>query len=69
MKCSSNCILLTPIIVDTGQFRREIADIRHSRIAYDNEESEIGLFRVAAPLLVGSPVAEAISVTGIVDVY
>jgi IclR family acetate operon transcriptional repressor len=56
--------LTSKTIVDPEQFRREIADIRNSRIAYDNEESQIGLFCVAAPILVGSSVAGAISVTG-----
>nr|WP_082049616.1 IclR family transcriptional regulator C-terminal domain-containing protein [Arthrobacter sp. SPG23] len=46
--------------------RRELANIRTERVAYDVEESRLGLFCVSAPVFTGQggPVAGAISVTG-----
>ncbi|MFE1644427.1 IclR family transcriptional regulator [Microbacterium sp. P01] len=52
-------------ITDPDVLRRELADIRHSRVAYDLEESRPGLFCVAAPIFArGGRVVGALSVTG-----
>lgn len=52
-------------ITDPDVLRRELADIRHSRVAYDLEESQSGLFCVAAPIFARSGrVVGALSVTG-----
>jgi len=52
-------------LVDPAMLRAELARIRESRVAYDVEESRLGLFCVAAPVFgrAGAVVA-AISVTG-----
>lgn len=52
-------------ITTTSQLRRELARVRAERVAFDVEESQAGLFCVAAPVLDsrGHAVA-AISVTG-----
>lgn len=57
---------LTPkTIVDPAALRRELAQVRERRVAYDVEESRLGLFCVAAPILDGRGRAlGAISVTG-----
>ncbi|SDT22925.1 IclR family transcriptional regulator [Microlunatus soli] len=55
----------TKSIIDPVVLRRELADVRETKVAFDVEESQLGLFCVAAPIfahhgqLVGS-----ISVTG-----
>lgn len=57
---------LTPkTICDADVLRAELTRVRRERVAYDVEESQLGLFCVAAPILdpVGRPVA-AVSVTG-----
>jgi IclR family acetate operon transcriptional repressor len=52
-------------ITDPEVLRRELADIRNSRVAYDLEESRPGLFCVAAPIFTrNDKVIGAISVTG-----
>jgi IclR family transcriptional regulator, acetate operon repressor len=52
-------------IVDAGALRAELARVRERRIAYDVEESRLGLFCVAAPILDPRGRAlGAISVTG-----
>jgi IclR family acetate operon transcriptional repressor len=51
-------------IVESRLLRRELAEIRRSRLAFDNEESEMGLFCVAAPIVVRDKVVASISVTG-----
>jgi len=52
-------------VTDPAVLRRELADIRKSRVAYDFEESREGLFCVAAPIFTrNSRVIGAISVTG-----
>jgi len=52
-------------IVDPDRLRRDLAAIRTRRIAFDLEESRLGLFCVAAPILDSSGTAiAAISVTG-----
>lgn len=59
-------VALTPkTIVDAEVLRRELERVRRDRVAYDVEESQLGLFCVAAPILdtAGRPVA-AVSVTG-----
>ncbi len=57
---------LTPkTITDQNTLRREIAGVRQSRVAYDFEESQLGLFCVAAPIFARTGrVVGAISVTG-----
>ena len=52
-------------ITDVRELRRQLAEIRLSKVAYDLEESRPGLFCVAAPILdaKGTAVA-AVSVTG-----
>lgn len=47
-----------------ADLRRELAEVRRSRVAFDNQESRLGLFCVAAPILLSHGVAGAISVTG-----
>lgn len=52
-------------ITDPAALRREIAGVRQSRVAYDFEESRLGLFCVAAPIFARTGRAVgAISVTG-----
>lgn len=51
-------------IVDPGMLRKELAAIRETKVAYDIEESRIGLFCVAAPVFARRSVVGAISVTG-----
>jgi DNA-binding IclR family transcriptional regulator len=52
-------------IVDAGVLRAELARVRERRVAYDVEESQLGLFCVAAPILDSRGHAlGAISVTG-----
>jgi DNA-binding IclR family transcriptional regulator len=57
---------LTPkTIVEPAALRREIAGVRQTRVAYDFEESQLGLFCVAAPIFARTGrVTGAISVTG-----
>jgi IclR family transcriptional regulator, acetate operon repressor len=60
---------LTPLtpktITDPEALRRELAAVRQSRVAYDFEESQLGLFCVAAPIFArAGRVVGAISVTG-----
>lgn len=57
---------LTPkTIVDPAAFRAELARVRERRVAYDVEESRLGLFCVAAPVLdARGRAVGAISVTG-----
>ncbi|MDP9933813.1 DNA-binding IclR family transcriptional regulator [Paenarthrobacter nicotinovorans] len=53
-------------ITDPAVLRRELARVRAERVAYDVEESRLGLFCVSAPVFngQGGPVVGAISVTG-----
>jgi DNA-binding IclR family transcriptional regulator len=52
-------------ITDPDDLRRELAKVRHERVAYDVEESRPGLFCVAAPILDRRQSAlAAVSVTG-----
>jgi IclR family acetate operon transcriptional repressor len=52
-------------ITDSGVLRRELSRIRESKVAYDDEESRLGLFCVAAPVFSrNNAVVGAISVTG-----
>lgn len=52
-------------ITDPAALLKELATIRNNRVAYDVEESRLGLFCVAAPFFTyGAVVAGAISVTG-----
>lgn len=52
-------------ITDPATLRRELAHVRETKVAYDVEESEPGLFCVAAPFFgVHGGVVGAISVTG-----
>jgi IclR family transcriptional regulator, acetate operon repressor len=57
---------LTPkTIVSADALRSELARVREQRVAFDVEESRLGLFCVAAPILDGRGLAlGAISVTG-----
>ena len=53
-------------VVDPDRLRKQLAEVRKARVAYDVEESRLGLFCVAAPIFSGTngPVIGAISVTG-----
>ncbi|KRA24279.1 hypothetical protein ASD65_07470 [Microbacterium sp. Root61] len=52
-------------ITSPDALRREIAGVRQSRVAYDFEESQLGLFCVGAPIFARSGrVVGALSVTG-----
>ncbi|MCI0143776.1 IclR family transcriptional regulator [Arthrobacter bambusae] len=53
-------------ITDPTALRSELSRVRQERVAYDVEESRLGLFCVSAPVFTGQggPVAGAISVTG-----
>ena len=53
-------------ITDPVALRKELSRVRQERVAYDVEESRLGLFCVSAPVFTGQggPVAGAISVTG-----
>lgn len=52
-------------ITDPESLRRELASVRETKVAYDVEESQPGLFCVAAPIFgAHSGVVGAISVTG-----
>jgi DNA-binding IclR family transcriptional regulator len=52
-------------VTDPAALRRELASIRETKVAYDVEESRLGLFCVAAPVFGQHRiVAGAISVTG-----
>ena len=52
-------------LTSTEALRRELAEVRTRRIAFDNEESSLGLFCVAAPILGSHGAAVgALSVTG-----
>lgn len=53
-------------ITNPADLRKELAHVRLERVAYDVEESRLGLFCVSAPVFTGQggPVAGAISVTG-----
>jgi DNA-binding IclR family transcriptional regulator len=57
---------LTPkTITEPAALRREIANVRQTRVAYDFEESQLGLFCVGAPIFARTGrVVGAISVTG-----
>ena len=61
-----NLRALTPrTISDPSELRKELDSIRQKRVAYDVEESRMGLFCVAAPVLIRhNRVIGAISVTG-----
>lgn len=56
-------------ITDVAALRRELARVRGARVAYDVEESRLGLFCVSAPVFAGQggAVVGAISVTGATD--
>ncbi len=56
-------------VTDPAALRRELLKIRTERVAFDVEESRLGLFCVGAPVFSGQggPVAGAISVTGATD--
>jgi IclR family acetate operon transcriptional repressor len=56
--------LSSKTITNPGLLRKELATIRETRVAYDVEESRIGLFCVAAPVFSHRTVVGAISVTG-----
>lgn len=58
--------IVTPrTITDPGLLRTELASVRRERRAYDLEESRLGLFCVAAPILDKNNAAlAAVSVTG-----
>lgn len=62
---------LTPkTITDPEILRHQLADIRRDGVAYDVEESRLGLFCVAAPLLANSGAAVgALSVTGATEMH
>lgn len=52
-------------ITDPAVLRRELADVRETKVAYDVEESQVGLFCVAAPVFARrNALVGAISVTG-----
>jgi len=53
-------------ITDATELRRELELVRRERVAFDVEESRLGLFCVGAPVFAGrgGPVTGAISVTG-----
>lgn len=52
-------------ITDSAALRQELAAVRETKVAYDVEESQLGLFCVAAPIFgMGNQMAGAISVTG-----
>lgn len=52
-------------ITSVAVFRRELAEVRHTRIAFDREELALGLFCVATPLIdKGGELEGAISVSG-----
>lgn len=57
---------LTPkTITDPDALRRELVTVRQARVAYDLEESQLGLFCVAAPIFARTGrVVGALSVTG-----
>ncbi|MFH8249129.1 IclR family transcriptional regulator [Microbacterium sp. B2969] len=57
---------LTPkTLTDPDALRRELVGVRNSRVAYDFEESQLGLFCVAAPIFARTGrVVGALSVTG-----
>jgi len=59
-------VALTPkTIVDPDLLRSELDRVRRERVAYDVEESQLGLFCVAAPVLDAAGYAiAAVSVTG-----
>lgn len=58
-------VALTPkSLVRPDELRRELAEIRCRHVAFDNEESQPGLFCVASPALGPRGVVGAISVTG-----
>lgn len=56
----------TKTITDPAVLRRELCEVRKECVAYDVEESRLGLFCVSAPIFhgQGGPIAGAISVTG-----
>jgi DNA-binding IclR family transcriptional regulator len=57
--------LTSRTITDPAALRAELTTVRRLRVAYDLEESQLGLFCVAAPiLLAGDEPIGAISVTG-----
>jgi DNA-binding IclR family transcriptional regulator len=57
--------LTSKTITDPDALRRELAGVRQSRVAYDFEESQLGLFCVAAPIFARTGrVVGALSVTG-----
>lgn len=51
-------------LVEPAALAIELARVRETKLAYDVEESRLGLFCVAAPILVGNLPIAAISVTG-----
>jgi DNA-binding IclR family transcriptional regulator len=53
-------------ITSVAVFRRELAEVRHTRIAFDREETTLGLFCVATPFMdQGGQLVGAISVSGV----
>lgn len=57
--------LTSKTLTDPAILRRELAGVRERRVAYDVEESQLGLFCVAAPILdAANRAIGAISVTG-----
>lgn len=57
-------------ITDAAIMRHQLADIRREGIAYDLEESQLGLFCVAAPVLAPNRLAiGALSVTGATQIH
>ncbi len=63
---SSRLTSMTPkTLTDPRRLRHELASVREQKVAYDVEESELGLFCVAAPIFAYRNVlVGAISVTG-----
>jgi DNA-binding IclR family transcriptional regulator len=58
-------VALTPhTITNPSDLRSELADIRQTHVAFDNEESQVGLFCVASPVVGRQGLIAAISVTG-----
>ncbi len=57
-------------IRDVGQLKRELAAIREKGFAVDNEENEVGIYCMAAPIFdVSGAICAAISVTGLTSQF
>ena len=54
-------------IVDLGDFRRELAEIRRVGLAFDREEAQSGIVCVAAPIRGSGRAIAALSITGPAD--